>query len=313
MSMSEADPDFLPEELEGEMLNEFAEADAFLAEPPDESERGKAILSVYLREISRIPPLTLEEERSLALRVLTGDQEAERRMVEANLRLVVRIAKRYMHRGLHLLDLIEEGNLGLLHAVRKFRPEKGTRFNTYATWWIRQSIVPALANQARVIRLPVHVELLLARYRREKTRLTQRLGRSPTLAEVAEAMEVPIEQLAEIEEMRRHPLALETPVGEEEKGVLRDLLPDVSWPPEQVGFLRRDRAELLRILDDLSPNERTVLNLRFGLTGEEPMTLEAVGHRLGLTRERVRQIEAAGLKRLRGLLNDRKGNLSDFS
>lgn len=311
--MSETDPDFPSEELEGETLDGLADTEALPGEAPDASERGQAILSVYLREISRIPPLTLEDERSLALRILAGDEEAERRMVEANLRLVVKIAKRYAHRSLPLLDLIEEGNLGLLRAVRKFRPDKGTRFGTYATWWIRQSIVRALANQARVIRLPVHVEVLLTRYRREKTRLTQRLGRSPTLAEVAESMEVPIEQLAELEEMHRQPLSLETPVGEEGRGALRDLLVDVSWPPERVGSLLRDRAELVKILDDLNPNEQTVLRLRFGLTGEKPLTLEAIGRRLGLTRERVRQIEAAGLKKLRTILDIRGEDRTDFS
>lgn len=308
-----SEPDLPPEELEGDVLDEPAEAGGFLGEAHEESARGKTILATYLREISRIPLLTLDEERALALRILAGDQKAERRLVEANLRLVVKIAKRYMNRGLPLLDLIEEGNLGLLRAAQKFRPDKGTRFSTYATWWIRQAVVRALANQAGVIRLPVHVELLLARSRREKAQLTQRLGRPPTLAEVAEAMEVPIEQLAEVEEIRRHPVSLETPVGEGGRGTLRDLLVDISGPHERLESLLRDRADLLRILDDLSPNEQTVLRLRFGLTGEEPMTLEAIGHRLGLTRERVRQIEAAGLKRLRRLLNNRGESLADFS
>lgn len=312
--MNDADPELPPEELEGGVLDEFAEADAPPRPAPDENERGKAILSVYLQDISRIPLLTLEEERALALRVLNGDQEAERRMVEANLRLVVSIAKRYVHRGLPLLDLIEEGNLGLLRAVRKFRPDQGARFRTYATWWIRQFIVRALANQARVIRLPVHVELLLARYRREKARLAQELSRSPTLGEVAEAMEVPIEHLAELEEMDRRPLSLETPVVEGARGTLRDVLADHSGPsPERIGLLPLDRADLLRILDDLNPNERTVLSLRYGLGGEDPMTLEAIGHRLGLTRERVRQIEAAGIERLRRRLKNRGEDLTDFS
>lgn len=287
--------------------------DASPEESPEESEEGNAILSVYLREISRIPLLTQEEERSLAARIQTGDQEAERRMVEANLRLVVKIAKRYTNRGLPLLDLIEEGNLGLIRAARKFRPDKGARFSTYATWWIRQAVVRALANQARVIRLPVHVERLLARYRREKARLTQQLGRVPTPAELAEAMEVPVEQLAEMEEMHHHPLSLEAPVGERGKGVLGDLVADLSLLPERVESLGWDRAELLRILDDLNPNERTVLTLRFGLTGEEPMTLEAIGNRLGLTRGRVRQIEAEGLKRLKTLLNIRREDLPGLS
>ncbi len=310
--MSDAGPDLPREEPEADSADDLEAVDASLGEASDESAGGPAVLSVYLREISRIPLLRPEEERSLALRVQSGDQEAERRLVEANLRLVVKLAKRYMHRGLPLLDLIEEGNMGLLRAARKFRPDKGARFSTYATWWIRQAVVRALANQARVIRLPVHVELLLARYRREKTRLTRELGHSPTLAEVAEAMEIPVEQLGEVEEMDRHPLSLEAPIGEEGKNVLRDLLADFSLSPERLESLQSDRARLLKNLDDLTPNERIVLRLRFGLTGEEPMTLEAIGNRLGLTRERVRQIEASGLKRLRGRLGVRGEDLVDF-
>jgi RNA polymerase sigma factor (sigma-70 family) len=310
-SVSEAEQD-LPEEPEEEDLLEEP-VDASSDDAPDAGARGSAILSVYLREIARIPRLTQEEERTLAVRVQAGEQEAERQLVEANLRLVVKIAKRYTHRGLPLLDLIEEGNLGLIRAARKFRPDKGTRFSTYATWWIRQFVVRALANQARVIRLPIHVELLLARYRKEQVRLTQQLGRLPTLAELAEAMEVPLEQLAEIEEIHRRPLSLEAPVGEAGKGVLRDLVADVSLPPERVDLASGDRAELLRILDDLNPAERTVLLLRFGLAGEEPMTLEAIGDRLRLTRERIRQIEAAGLKRLRTLLRLKREDLPDLS
>ena len=310
--MSDTGPDLPREELGEDSLDQLEAVDASLGEASEEREGGQASLSVYLREISRIPLLRPEEERSLARRVQSGDQEAEQRLVEANLRLVVKIAKRHMRRGLPLLDLIEEGNMGLLRAARKFRSDKGGRFSTYATWWIRQAVVRALANQARVIRLPVHVELLLAHYRREKTRLTRELGRSPTLAEVAEAMEIPVEQLAEVEEMDRHPFSLEAPIGEKGKSVLRDLLADISLSPERLESLRSDQAGLLKILDDLSLNERTVLRLRFGLTGEDPMTLEAIGNRLGLTRERVRQIEASGLERLRGRLGVRGQDLVDF-
>ncbi len=176
-------------------------------------ERGKAVLRMYLREISRISLLTTEDERALALRAQAGDAEAERRMMEANLRLVLKLAQSYVHRGLPLSDLIAEGNLGLLEAVRKFRPDKGTRFSTYAIWWIRQSIVRALANQARLVRLPVHVELLLARYLRETEALTQHLGRPPCLAEVAQAIGVAPEQLVELEGLRQHPLSRENRSG----------------------------------------------------------------------------------------------------
>src|SRR3972149_3987282 len=237
-------------------------------------------LSEYLREISRIPRLSPEEEQALARRVLAGDAGAEQRMIEANLRLVFAIARRYRNRGLPLPDLIAEGSLGLLRAVRNFCPDKGTRFSPYATWWIRQAVVRALANQARVIRLPVHVELLLGRYRKERERLTQELGRPPSLEEGARSLEIPAEQLAEVEEI--------PPAG----------------PP---GTLRRGRGGRTGLRDDPRGRERAVIRLRFGLSGEEPLTLEAVGRRLGLSRERVRQIEGAGLKKLRALLTARGG------
>jgi len=267
---------------------------------------ARSVLSVYLREISRIPLLAREEEVGLARRVAAGDREAERRMVEANLRLVVKLAKRYTGRGLPLPDLIEEGNLGLLRAVQKYRPDRGTKFSTYAGWWVRQAIVRALANQARLIRLPVHVEGLLARYMRTRAHLTQRLGRPPALEEIARAMEVPAAQLGELEELAHPPLSLEAPVGEAGKGVLADLVEDPSEPSAgRLSALLRDRADLADLLAKLPGNERTVLELRFGLAGADPMTLEAIGQRLGLTRERIRQIETAGLKKLKGLLEER--------
>ncbi|MBI4609589.1 MAG: sigma-70 family RNA polymerase sigma factor [Candidatus Rokubacteria bacterium] len=275
-------------------------------------ERGKAILGAYLNEIARIPLLTPEEERELARRAQAGDADAERRMVEANLRLVLKIARQYQSRGLPLLDLIEEGNLGLLRAVRKFRPEKGTRFSTYAIWWSRQAMGRALANQARMIRLPVHVELLLARSVRERKALTQRLGRPPSMEEIAEAMGLPPEQLAELEGLRQHPVSLETPVGAQGKGVLGDLVADRPLSPDKrLGELLREQADLAQVLDALNDKERAVLRLRFGLDGEEPTTLESIGRRMGLTRERVRQIEATGLKKLREFLARRGVDASD--
>ncbi|MBI4240336.1 MAG: RNA polymerase sigma factor RpoD/SigA [Candidatus Rokubacteria bacterium] len=288
---------------EAETLEKFLDVEP--EQEHAEGERGRAVLDVYLKEISRIPLLTPVEKRELALRAQQGDTEAERRMVEANLRLVLKIAKQYANRGLPLVDLIEEGNLGLLKAVRKFRPDKGTRFSTYATWWIRQSVVRALANQARMIRLPVHVELLLARYLRKQAALTQQLGRPPALQEVADAMGVAAEQLAELEGLRHHPLSLEAPVGEAGKGRPRDLVEDrplSSYNP--LSGLLKERADLARLLDALSDKEQTVLRLQFGLDGAEPMTLEAIGQQMGLTRERVRQIEAVALKKLRELLVD---------
>ena len=269
-------------------------------------------LRVYLKEIERIPLLTREQEGELARRVRTGDAAAKARLSEANLRLVVQIARRYRNRGLPLPDLIEEGNIGLLRAVEKFDGERGTRFSTYATWWIRQAIVRALANQARIIRLPVHVELLLARYTRAQQRLTQELERPPTMEELAAALGTTVEQVEELEEIRLQPVSLETPIGEGQ-GRVSDLIADPSADPrDALVSLFRERADLVSVLDDLAANERTVLRRRFGLEGDPPEKLEAIGQRLGLTRERIRQIEAAGLRKLRALLGARGVDASDL-
>ena len=268
-------------------------------------------LRVYLKEIGGIPLLTREQEGELARRIRAGDEAAKARLTEANLRLVVLIARRYLNRGLPLLDLIEEGNIGLLRAVEKFDGDRGTRFSTYATWWIRQGIVRALANQARTIRLPVHVGLLLARYTREQQRLTQKLERTPTIEEVAAAMGTTVDQLEELEEIRQQPVSLETPIGE--AGHVSDLIADPSADPlDALVSLFRERTDLVSVLDDLAANERTVLRRRFGLEGDPPEKLEAIGQRLGLTRERIRQIEAAGLRKLRALLGARGINASDL-
>ncbi|HBH02035.1 MAG TPA: RNA polymerase sigma factor RpoS [Candidatus Rokubacteria bacterium] len=252
--------------------------------------QSRANLRVYLDELARIPLLAREEEAALARRARAGDETARARLTEANLRLVVQVARRYANRGLPLPDLIEEGNLGLLRAVETFEPERGTRFSTYAVWWIRYAIVRALAAQARTIRLPVHVELLLDRYAREHQRLAQGLGRAPTTAELAAALGTSVEQVAELEEIRRRP-------------------PD---PPAALGALFHERVALVSVLDDLAANERAVLRRRLGLEGEAPEPLEAVGRRLGLTPERVRQVEAAGLRKLRALLRARGVDEADL-
>jgi RNA polymerase primary sigma factor len=268
-------------------------------------------LRVYLKEIGGIPLLTREQEGELARRIRAGDAAAKARLTESNLRLVVQIARRYLNRGLPLPDLIEEGNIGLLRAVEKFDGNRGTRFSTYATWWIRQAIVRALANQARTIRLPVHVGLLLARYSREKQRLTQELERAPTMEEIAAAMGTTVDQLEELEEIRQHPVSLETPIGE--GGRVSDLIADPAADPADVLVsLFRERTDLVSVLDDLAANERTVLRRRFGLEGDPPEKLEAIGQRLGLTRERIRQIEAAGLRKLRALLGARGIDAADL-
>jgi RNA polymerase primary sigma factor len=273
---------------------------------------SRANLAVYLREIGRIPLLSRDEEIALARRVRAGDEAAKARLTEANLRLVVQIARRYLNRGLPLPDLIEEGNLGLLRAVDGFDPERGTRFSTYATWWIRQAVVRALANQARMIRLPVHVELLLGRYVKEQQRLTQKFGRAPTVEELAQALGSSIEQVRELEEIRQHPLSLDAPVpGEQAR--LADLVRDTAADPgAALTSLFRARNDLITVLDDLAANERTVLRRRFGLEDAPPETLEAIGQRLGLSRERIRQIEAAGLRKLRALLAARGVDAADL-
>jgi RNA polymerase sigma factor (sigma-70 family) len=265
-------------------------------------ETSRANLAVYLREISRIPLPTREEEVELARRSRTGDAAAKQRLIEANLRLVVQIARRYLNRGLPLPDLIEEGNLGLLRAADKFDPDRGTRFSTYATWWVRQAVARALANQARTIRLPVHVEMLLGRYTREYQRLTQTLGRAPTASELAQALGTSEEQIGELEELRLHPLSR-----------LIDGLTDESIDPAAaLTRLFHERADLVAVLDDLAPNERTVLRRRFGLDGDEPETLEAIGRRLDYSRERIRQIETAGLRKVRALLRARGIDAGDL-
>ena len=273
---------------------------------------SRANLAVYLREIARIPLLTREQEVELARRIRAGDETAKQRLIEANLRLVVQVARRYINRGLPLPDLIEEGNIGLLRAVEKYEPERGTRFSTYATWWVRQAVARALANQARTIRLPVHVEMLLGRYKREHRRLTQTLGRAPTAGELAQALGTSEEQVGELEELRLHPVSLDAPLGGDTRRLGDTIVDEAADPAVALTRLFHERADLVAVLDDLAPNERTVLRRRFGLDGDEPETLEAIGRRLDYSRERVRQIEGAGLRKLRALLAARGIDAADL-
>jgi RNA polymerase primary sigma factor len=267
---------------------------------------SRANLAIYLSEIRGIPLLSREEEVDLARRLRAGDDDAKQRLIESNLRLVVQIARRYFNRGLPLGDLIEEGNLGLIRAVEKFDPERGTRFSTYATWWIRQAIVRALANQARLVRLPVHIELLLGRYRREQERLTGELGRPPTMEEIARALDMPVERLSKLDEIRQRPMSLDSSRA-------KATTVDDDDEADRLGRLVRERHELASVLDDLAENERRVLRARFGLDEQPAETLEAIGRRLGLTRERIRQIEQAGLRKLHALLKARGVDATDLA
>jgi RNA polymerase primary sigma factor len=255
---------------------------------------------LYLKEIGRVPLLTAAQEVELAKRIEEKDLEAKRQLTEANLRLVVSIAKRYVGRGLLFLDLIQEGNLGLIRAVEKFDYTKGFKFSTYATWWIRQAITRAIADQARTIRVPVHMVENINKLNRLQRQLLQDNGREPSAEELALDMGVSVGKVREIQKAAQEPISLETPVGDEEDSELGDFIEDsdADLPLEVVARQIR-REELLRVLDSLSLRERKVLELRFGLKGESPRTLEEVGERFGVTRERIRQVEAKTLARLR--------------
>ncbi|HEV8190470.1 MAG TPA: sigma-70 family RNA polymerase sigma factor [Ktedonobacterales bacterium] len=268
-------------------------------------ERGEATevdaITAYLREIGRVPMLSHAQEIDLAQRIEAGDKQAVQQFVLANLRLVVSIAKRYVGRGLSLLDLIQEGNIGLMRAVQRYDWRRGHRFSTHATWWIRQAISRAVADKGRAIRLPVYVNTALNRVRRERQRLVQELGRDPTEQELADALEMGVERLHELEAAPGTPISLELPVGEDEEQELGDVLADeTSTSPEEVATTRTMKQEVQEVLEDvLTPRERLVLQLRFGLGNGHTYPLEQVGRQLGITRERVRQIEAGALAKLR--------------
>jgi len=259
-------------------------------------------IRIYLDEIRRTKLLTAEEELALAKRVWNGDEDARCLMIESNLRLVVNIAKRYMNRGLPLLDLIEEGNLGLIRAVEKFDYQRGFRFSTYATWWIRQAIERAIVNQARIIRLPVHVSEDITTVLKAERKLFQKLGRDPTMLDIAEHLQLPLPKIQYIYQLVRRTSSIETPIGEDDDQELMDLIPDEKavMPSEQIEEERRV-ALIYNWLSELLENEKDIIILRFGLDDGEPKTLESIGQRYGVTRERIRQIEASALRKLRKL------------
>ena len=255
---------------------------------------------MYLREIGRIPLLTYDEELSLAKRVLEGDEEAKKKLAESNLRLVVSIAKKYVGRGMLLLDLIQEGNMGLIKAVEKFDYTKGYKFSTYATWWIRQAITRAIADQARTIRIPVHMVETINKLIRTSRHLLQQLGREPTPEEIAEEMEIPVEKVTEIQKIAQDPVSLETPIGEEDDSHLGDFIQDDDSPaPQDAAAYTLLREQLEEVMKTLTPREAKVLKLRFGLEDGKSRTLEEVGKEFQVTRERIRQIEAKALRKLR--------------
>ena len=291
------------EEVTEEEINDTnALVDSFSTDDP---------VRMYLKEIGKVPLLTPEEEIELATRMSQGDEEAKHRMTEANLRLVVSIAKRYVGRGMLFLDLIQEGNLGLIKAVEKFDYTKGYKFSTYATWWIRQAITRAIADQARTIRIPVHMVETINKTIRVSRQLLQELGHDPSAEEIAKEMDMPVEKVRDILKIAQEPVSLETPIGEEEDSHLGDFIPDedASEPSEAASFsLLREQLE--EVLNTLAPREKKVLELRFGIVDGRTRTLEEVGKEFNVTRERIRQIEAKALRKLRHPSRSKK--LRDF-
>ena len=268
-------------------------------------------VKVYLKEIGRVPLLTSEEEVELAIRMGEGDSIAKKRLSEANLRLVVSIAKRYVGRGMQFLDLIQEGNLGLIKAVEKFDYTKGFKFSTYATWWIRQAITRAIADQARTIRIPVHMVETINKVKKVSSQLLHKNGHDPTVDEIAAELDMPVEKVREIMRVAQEPVSLETPIGEEEDSHLGDFIPDDDAPaPAEAASHVLLKEQLSDVLETLTPREEKVLRLRFGLEDGRSRTLEEVGREFNVTRERIRQIEAKALRKLRH--PSRSKRLKDF-
>lgn len=297
LEKEEIDPDlFLEEEMDKEETFDMENLDLSIPEGISVEDPVR----IYLKEIGKIPLLSTEQEIELAKRMELGDQEAKKILAESNLRLVVSIAKRYVGRNMQFLDLIQEGNLGLIKAVEKFDYRKGYKFSTYATWWVRQAITRAIADQGRTIRIPVHMVETINRLVRTSRQLLQELGREPSVEEIAKRMDLPEERVREIMKIAQEPVSLETPVGEEEDSHLGDFIQDDQMliPADAAAFTLL-HEQLMEVLDTLSEREQKVLKLRFGLEDGRPRTLEEVGKEFNVTRERIRQIEAKAIRKLR--------------
>ena len=301
-SDAEAEAEFEASELEDADSHMIILNDSISVDDP---------VRMYLKEMGKVPLLSADEEIEIAQRVEKGDEKAKEKLAEANLRLVVSIAKRYVGRGMLFLDLIQEGNLGLIKAVEKFDYTKGYKFSTYATWWIRQAITRAIADQARTIRIPVHMVETIHKLSRVKRQLVQSLGRDPLPEEIAEAMDVSVERVREIIKIAQDPVSLETPIGEEEDSHLGDFIPDDDIPlPSDAAAATLLKEQLMQVLSTLTPREEKVLRLRFGIDDGRQRTLEEVGKEFNVTRERIRQIEAKALRKLRHPSRSRK--LKDY-
>ena len=329
------DLDFDPEQMDKlyetlesqniEIVDDFADTAfddiEFVLEAPENDEAEPAVgadgiaiddpVKVYLKEIGRVPLLSSEEEIELAMRIMNGDEYAKKRLSEANLRLVVSIAKRYVGRGMQFLDLIQEGNLGLIKAVEKFDYTKGFKFSTYATWWIRQAITRAIADQARTIRIPVHMVETINKVKKVSSQLLHKNGHEPMAEEIAEELDMPVDKVREIMRVAQEPVSLETPIGEEEDSHLGDFIQDEDAPaPADAASHTLLKEQLGEVLSTLTAREEKVLRLRFGLEDGRPRTLEEVGKEFDVTRERIRQIEAKALRKLRHPSRSKK--LKDF-
>lgn len=306
----EKNPDDLLLEPDDADLEEEEDVDSIDLSVPDSVGVDDPV-RMYLKEIGKVPLLSMEQEVELAKRMGEGDEEAKKQLAEANLRLVVSIAKRYVGRGMQFLDLIQEGNLGLIKAVEKFDYTKGYKFSTYATWWIRQAITRAIADQARTIRIPVHMVETINRLLRVQRQLVQDLGREPTVEEIAKEMELPVARVREIQKISQEPVSLETPIGEEDDSHLGDFIQDDNMPvPMDAAAYSLLREQLIEVLSSLTDREQKVLRLRFGLDDGRARTLEEVGKEFNVTRERIRQIEAKALRKLRHPSRSRK--LKDY-